>query len=528
MSSEKGFVKLEVQAGEPSRVLNVEVVDREQPPQQASCFGTVYKAGALLRRAPFELGDNTLARRRTSNCGKRDNRKAITSAGNDHVFSPGGNDPAMRPLISIGGRPFMASVRLEGAEILFVASEDVVDLNTEAGDAPLAEYFSRFVPHAMALRYTAGDECWRPSEHHASVIIDDPLLRKNYGFLNFDSLLRLAKQNNFHTAIAFIPHNFRRCSPQITRLFRQNASRLSICCHGNDHTGGEFASTDTALLNTMLHIAEHRMNLLRKTTGIPCDRVMVFPQGNFSVEAMAVLKAHNFHAAVNTVPHPAQQPVLLTIGELAQPAVLRYGDFPLFIRKPICQTQSHDIAFNLFFGRPVLIVEHHDVFQRPELLAEIATRINSVAPEVQWSNLATVAGNSLLRRRAADGTYHVRAYSGTVRVSNALGLVKRFSIEWPHSGHPSSVEQVLKDGKPCSGYEVDDAGIRLAVEFAPNSSHTFSLVHQNVPAAHRSLGLRWNAKAILRRRLSEVRDNYLSKNPRVLTFAKAIQRVVLN
>ena len=362
---------------------------------------------------------------------------------NDHVFCTSGSDPAVQQLISIAGRPFMAAVRLEGAELLFVASEDVADLNAEVGDAPLAEYFSRFVPHAMALRYTAGDECWRPSEHHASVIIDDPLLRKNYGFLNFDSLLRLAKQNNFHTAIAFIPHNFRRCSPQITRLFRQNASRLSICCHGNDHTGGEFASTDTALLNTMLHIAEHRMNLLRKTTGIPCDRVMVFPQGNFSVEAMAVLKAHNFHAAVNTVPHPAQQPVLLTIGELAQPAVLRYGDFPLFIRKPICQTQSHDIAFNLFFGRPVLIVEHHDVFQRPELLAEIATRINSVAPEVQWSNLATVAGNSLLRRRAADGTYHVRAYSGTVRVSNALGLVKRFSIEWPHSGHPSSVEQVL-------------------------------------------------------------------------------------
>ena len=174
---------------------------------------------------------------------------------NDHVFSIRGGDPAVQQLISIGGRPFMAAVKLEGAEILFVASEDVADLNAEVGDAPLAEYFSRFVPHAMALRYVAGDECWRPCKAHASIIIDDPLLRKSYGFLNFESLLRLAKQHNFHTAIAFIPHNFRRSSPRITRMFRENASRLSICFHGNDHTEAEFASTD---IGSPQHLAPGR------------------------------------------------------------------------------------------------------------------------------------------------------------------------------------------------------------------------------------------------------------------------------
>ena len=113
----------------------------------------------------------------------------------------------------------------------------------------------------MALRYAAGDECWRPRERHASIIVDDPLLRKEYGFLNFETLLRLTKQHNFHTTIAFIPHNFRRSSPRITRMFRENASRLAICFHGNDHTGGEFASTDTALLNTLLRVAEDRIDL---------------------------------------------------------------------------------------------------------------------------------------------------------------------------------------------------------------------------------------------------------------------------
>ena len=70
------------------------------------------------------------------------------------------------------------------------------------------------------------------------------------------------------------------------------------------------------------------------------------------------MRKHRVHRGVEVVefedpvPHPAEQPVRLTIGELSRPAVLRSGGFPLFIRKPIRQTQSHDIAFNLFFGGP--------------------------------------------------------------------------------------------------------------------------------------------------------------------------------
>jgi hypothetical protein len=447
------------------------------------------------------------------------------NSANDHVFSVGGSGPEMRKLISIDGQPFMVAVTLEGCEILFVAGADVADLNAEVGDAPLAEYFSRLVPHAMALRYAAGEECWRPGKAHASIIIDDPLLRKSYGFLNFESLLRLAEQHNFHTTIAFIPHNFRRNSPRITRMFQENAARLSICFHGNDHTDGEFASTDMTFLNTSLRIAEDRMNLLHQMTGLQCDRVLVFPQGNFSVEAMKVLKSHNFYAAVNTVPHPAGQPVRLTIGELAQPAVLRYGGFPLFLRKPIKETQSHDIAFDLFFGRPVLIVEHHELFEHPEPLIEIVARINAMAPEIHWCNLAAAVANSILIRRGPGGTYHVRAYSGTVRISNDSGSIRRYSIEWgSNSCDGASIEKVQMDGAPCSDFEIDEGELRLPAELAPGSSQTFSLVRRNVHTTVRDLGLRWNARAFLRRRLSEVRDNYLSKNQHLLTAAKAFQR----
>jgi hypothetical protein len=443
---------------------------------------------------------------------------------NDRVFSVSQQESTMRTLISIGGRPFMAAVRRDGGTVLFLASADIVELTAEFGDTPLAEYFSRFMPHAMALRYMFGDACWRPREHHASVVIDDPLLRQNYGFLNFGSLLHSMKQHNFQTTVAFIPHNFGRSSRRTAQLFRENADRFALCFHGNDHTGAEFASTDTALLNTMLHCAERRMSVHRTKTGLDCDRVMVFPQGQFSEQAMRVLKARNFDAAVNTVPHPREQPLRLPLCELAQPAVLRYGGFPLFLRKGSEQIQTYDIAFNLFFGRPILVVEHHDTFRHPGSLTDVVWRINSVAPKILWSNLARVVSNSVNWRRGTDGACHVRAYSRSVRIVNHSASVEHYRVEWSNASQGASVEQVLQDGRPYIGFDSDGAGPRITIELTPGTSQTFSLVHRNDYATLNGLGLRRQARAFVRRRLSEVRDNYLGKNPRMLEIAQTLQR----
>jgi hypothetical protein len=443
---------------------------------------------------------------------------------NDHVLCTSGCDSEVDELISIGSQPFMALVRFEGTEVLFVASEDVADLNAEVGEAPLTDYFSRLLPHAMALRHVAGDKCWRPSKASASIIIDDPLLRERYGFLNFESLLRFADKHNFHVTIAFIPHNFRRNSSRITRMFWENAARLSICFHGNDHTEAEFASTDPDFLNTSLRRAEDRMNLHHQATSLRCDRVMAFPQGHFSVEAMRALKSHNFIAAMNRIPHPAGSQVQLTIGELAQPAVLRYGGFPLFLRNPIRETQNQDIAFNLFFGRPILMGEHHEIFQSPEILINIAARINSFTTKVHWCNPETVAGNSILMRRAPDGTHHVRAYSNAIQISNDSGSIRRYSIEWYNSCESAPIERVLIDGALSTDLAINDDGFRFTVQLAPNTSQTFTLVHPDSYATVGGPGLNWRIRAFIRRRLSELRDNYLTKNQHLLAAAIAFQR----
>lgn len=77
--------------------------------------------------------------------------------------------------------------------------------------------------------------------------------------------------------------------------------------------------------------------------------------------------------------------------------------------------------------------------------------------------------------------------------------------------------QVLRYGVQLPGIHVDDAGIRVLAELAPHRSQTVSVLYRSAQATHRDLGFRWNAKAFLRRRLSEVRD---SRNRYVLTLPK--------
>jgi hypothetical protein len=446
---------------------------------------------------------------------------------NDHVFSAKLDNPTVRAPITIGGDPFMAVVKRDKTEIVFLASKDTLDVNREIGNALLSEYFSRFLPHAMAVRYMFGEESWRPVEHHASIIIDDPLLRPTYGFLNFERLLRLVEESNLFVTIAFIPYNYRRNSRRIVRMFRENRERLAICFHGNDHTTEELASSDTSRLNTMLDIAESRMRIHHKSSGLDCHRVMVFPQEYFSVEAMKVLKSRNFHAATSSMSHPAHRAVSLTLAELAQPAVLRYGGFPLFLRKYSRDIKKQDIAFNLFFGSPILIVDHHDVFRCPETLLEAVSMVKSVAPEISWCDLETAVAKSTLTRTSPDSTRHVRAYSGTVRIVNERNSLQQYSVEWNDLGQSPAPEQVREGGKSCRSFEVDESGTRVALELAPGQSETLSLVYRNNYPRLRGLGFSWRAKAYLRRRLSEVRDNYVSKNRHVLAFAKILQQRVL-
>ena len=447
---------------------------------------------------------------------------------NDYALTVSADHGALQRPISIGGNAFMAITRRDKAEIFFVASADTSDVNETIWDVPLSQYFSRFVPHVMAFRRIFGELCWHPTQPCASFILDDPLLRPRYGYLEYGSLLNLMKRYNFSTTIAFIPHNYRRSSKRIVQMFRQSSGRLAICFHGNDHTAGELASTDTSRLNAMLRIAEARMDAQASATGLACPKVMVFPQDMFSVEAMKVLKSRNFYAAATGSAHPAGRRAHLTLRELAQPAILRHGEFPLFFRKFVGRLKKEDVAFSLFFGQPVLVTEHHGVFKQTESLIEDVTTINAMGPHIRWCDLGTAVLNSTLSRSTPDGTHHVRAYSSVVRIVNDWDSPRWFRVEWSHSLDCPPIDRLLRGDVPVHSFEVDDSTIQLSVKMDPRSSETVGVAFRNEYPSLQGLGFVWSAKAFLRRRLSEARDNYLSKSRFATSVAQTLQRRLLS
>jgi hypothetical protein len=87
---------------------------------------------------------------------------------------------------------------------------------------------------------------------------------------------------------------------------------------------------------------------------------------------------------------------------------------------------------------------------------------------------------------------------------------------------------VLQGEVSSNRFEADDLGVRLSVEVAPHSSQVFSVVYRASHDFSDGFGFLLNARAFCRRRLSEVRDNYLSKNPYLLAMAKQLRRRVFS
>ena len=66
------------------------------------------------------------------------------------------------------------------------------------------------VPPVLYLKWAFAATCWSAPERSACLVIDDPLLRPTYGFVDYRELLSLMQRYKFSTNIAFIPWNWRR------------------------------------------------------------------------------------------------------------------------------------------------------------------------------------------------------------------------------------------------------------------------------------------------------------------------------
>ena len=276
----------------------------------------------------------------------------------------------------------------------FMFSAEVQDIDMKIKDRnDIASYSAGILPVLMYLKYVTPNS-FGESNKSACIIIDDPLLQSNYGYLNYRNIILLMEKHNFFTTIAFIPWNYRNTDQKTADLFLRNKDKLSICVHGCDHTREEYSSNDITHLKNITKIAMFRMMKHEKKTGVPFDKVMVFPQGSFSNQAMDSLRENGYLAAINTRPISTNLKNGLELKDFLGLYIARYGGFPLFTRNT--PDELFAISLNLFLNKPVFIVIHHDFLKDGYVgLVNAVNKINSRAAGIQWDGAGNIVKKAL-------------------------------------------------------------------------------------------------------------------------------------
>lgn len=429
-------------------------------------------------------------------------------------------------LMCLGGEPVFILAPRRGASLyLWTAVDSIPHPLTRIAEGELTRRCDRFIPLFIFLRSAFKGFCWENPVKTARIIIDDPLLRRRYGFLRYDHLLQSAATEGYAVTTAFIPWNYRRTSKRDARFFAQHQLAHSICIHGCDHTNNEFGITDENILQSKAFLSCMRMQEHRQRTGICCDKVMVFPQGKFSTVAIRALRHAGFLAVVNTslVPTDFHSAGLILAEEL-MPAVTCQSGLPIFARR--YPKNLHECALDLFLGKPAHLVEHHDWFKNGIGDTEHCARwLKSVQPNLSWPPLGEALRRQHLRRRSANGDYQIRFFTPEFNLENPENSDRlfRFTKSEPDPGLP---ESVFINGKTVS-FAHKDGQIAFDYELGPRQ-HAFIVVADASPTVSKSWApsFHYRAKLRLRRVLSEIRDDHLARHPKVLRAAKKIARTM--
>jgi peptidoglycan/xylan/chitin deacetylase (PgdA/CDA1 family) len=414
-------------------------------------------------------------------------------------------------IISLGHGGTFLKLEYNRVPVFFSTSKEIIDIDAEltSQNFDVREHFLNAVPLVLYIKWAFRDACWNAPETNACLVIDDPVLKPTHGFVNFQELLSLMKRHKFSTSIAFIPWNWRRSAPQVVRLFKENPDNYSISVHGCDHTRAEFGGPDRRRLYCKTRQALDRMNRHESITGICHDRVMVFPQGIFSEAAMSALKHSGLIAAVNSdVISSDSQPRAVTISELWDIAVMGYSDFPIFTRRYPWEGIAN-FAFDVLLGKPAIVLIHHDYCSdHCARLIDFIKGLNALKCPLTWSSLGEVVRRSCRQTEVSPDVVELEMYGTELRIENPSGRRKRYLIQRRES-EPSGIKE-LHVGSEEMVWNFHNGRINFEIEVGPGQSKMVG-IRFHALAANGSNGdnLLYTLKAMLRRYLCEIRDNYI-------------------
>jgi hypothetical protein len=265
------------------------------------------------------------------------------------------------------------------------------------------------------------------------------------------------------------------------------------------------------------------MNSLQRHTGIPYSKTMVFPQGRFSTESLTALKSNNYLAAVNSCASPASPGASprLTVSDLLGLAVTSYGGFPVFLRR--YPGALEQFALDLFFGKPLLVVEHHAYMKDGGArLAEFIAGLNSLE-KLHWTGLHDIMTKSHLERELSGDVIACRLYTNRHIIQNHTERERTFIVTKAESDEVP-IQEVLVNGRSAS-FTRNQHMLEFETRIPAFSSVLVNVTYTNLlPQAEQAQGFARRSRIWTRRMLSEFRDNVLSRSGSLLGSGETLQR----
>ena len=383
--------------------------------------------------------------------------------------------------------------------------------------------FLQIAPAMMFIKYCAGEQGWHAAQQYANLTIDDPWLRQSYGYIDYKGLLEEMERHSFHTTIAFIPWNFDRSDPGVVSLFRNHPDRFSITVHGDNHDHKEF--TDYRSKPLAIQIADLKQSLARMEkfqtlTGLPYDKVMVFPHSIAPEGTLGALKTYNYLATVNStnVPQGGVRPTDLSFA--LRPETLLFGGFPSISRYSVAAPVPKSyIAINEFLGNPLLFYGHSEDFATGITAFDAtADEVNKLEPDTRWRGLGEIVKHLYVVKLRDDSNYDVLAFSSNICLDNTSGRDAIFHVRKQEIGG-QTINSVLVDGQNFQ-YQLQNENLNFDIPVPAGKTRCAAVQYQNDLKLASITTSKDSIVVYLLRMASDFRDNYISRTTFGLAFIR--------
>jgi hypothetical protein len=210
----------------------------------------------------------------------------------------------------------------------------------------------------------------------------------------------------------------------------------------------------------------------------------------------------------------------MTLCDLLEVSVTRFG-LSLFWRH--YPTDIAHFAFDLFLGKPAFVVEHHGYFRNGyQHAAEFMRKLNQL-DDLQWQNPATICSRACLQKETPDGRIQVRFYTNRFELTNHSNRSQTYSLfrKWP------AKQPLPKVTFNQNEWLAKITGEDLQIELTLRAGETAKIrILSDLAKAH---GFRketgsGQAKILVRRVLSEFRDDYVETNPLLRELVSGLRR----